>query len=116
MSELTRKNAGIVPATDIVELKDGFHIMVDLPGVRTEDLTVDIEESELSISATGSYALAGSNLRRLHTEFGSNAYQRRFTLSELVNKEKIEAVLRNGVLQIYLPKAEAMKPRRIEIS
>ncbi|MDR2050535.1 MAG: Hsp20/alpha crystallin family protein [Deltaproteobacteria bacterium] len=116
MSEVTRKNAGVVPATDIFEMKDGFHIMVDLPGVKSEDLVVDIEESELSISGSSSYAPADNNLRKMHTEFGNNVYQRRFTLSELVDKEKVEAVLRDGVLQLYLPKAEAMKPRRIEIS
>ncbi len=110
------KNNGIAPATDILEMEDGFHVLMDLPGVKIEELMVDIEESELTIKAVSSYVEFGKGLRKMHTEFGGYNYQRTFTLSDLVDREHVKAVLRNGVLELYLPKAEAMKPRRIKIS
>lgn len=116
MSNTENKSAGAVPATDILEMEDGFQIIMDLPGVKVEDLTVDIEESDLTIKAKSSYVEAGSNLRKMHTEFGSDTFQRSFTLSDLVDRENVKAVLRNGVLELYLPKAEAMKPKRIQIT
>lgn len=103
------------PATDILEMEDGFHIIMDLPGVKPEDLTVDIEESELTIKAASSYAEPESS-RRMHAEFGKTAFQRSFSLSDMVDREKVKAELKNGVLQLYLPKAEAMKPRRIQVN
>jgi HSP20 family molecular chaperone IbpA len=115
MDNKENKNAGLFPATDILEMEDGFHVLMDLPGVKTEDLTVDIEESELTIKARSSYASEG-DLRMLHTEFGGHVYQRSFTLSDLVDRDKVKAVLRDGVLRLYLPKADAMKPKRIKIS
>lgn len=109
------KQAAAIPATDILEMEDGFHILMDLPGVKPEDLSVDIEESELTIKGTSSYA-GPENSRKMHAEFGTNVFQRTFSLSDLVDREKVKAELKNGVLQLYLPKAEAMKPRRIQIN
>lgn len=109
------KKRAAVPATDILEMEDGFHIIMDLPGVKPEDLSVDIEESELTIKGESSYA-EQENLRPMHTEFGASSFQRTFTLSDLVDREHVKAELKNGVLQLYLPKAEAMKPRRIQIN
>lgn len=102
------------PATDILEMEDGFHIIMDLPGVKPEDLTVDIEESELSIKGSSAY-LEPEGSKRTHAEFGRNSFQRTFSLSDLVDRENVKAELKNGVLRLFLPKAEAMKPRRIEV-
>jgi HSP20 family molecular chaperone IbpA len=115
MSETVKNAAGIIPATDILEMEDGFHIIMDLPGVSPENMTVDIEESELTIKAESSYVESGDESRKLHTEFGGHSYQRTFTLSDMVDRENVKAVLRHGMLRLYLPKAEAMKPRRVKI-
>ena len=109
------KKPAATPATDILEMEDGFHILMDLPGVKPEELSVDIEESELTIKGVSSYAEPESS-RRMHAEFGANTFQRSFTLSDLVDRENVKAELKNGLLRLYLPKAEAMKPRRIQIS
>lgn len=110
------KNVASVPATDILEMEDGFHIIMDMPGVSSDNLIIDIEESELNIRGSSSYPEADAGLRRLHTEFGAASYQRSFTLSDLVDRDNVKAELKDGVLRLFLPKAEAMKPRRIPIS
>lgn len=105
----------VSPATDIIEQADGFHIMMDLPGVPPDGLTIDLEENEVTVTGRSSYAPAGND-RRMHAEFDAVEFVRTFTLSDMVDRERIRAVLKNGVLNLFLPKAEAAKPRRIEIS
>lgn len=109
------KQLTAIPVTDILEMEDGFHILMDLPGVNPADLSVDIEESELTIKGVSSYAEPKSS-RKMHAEFGTSVFQRSFTLSDMVDREHVKAELKNGVLELHLPKAEAMKPRRIQIS
>ncbi len=104
-----------VPASDIVEMEDGFHILLDMPGVAREDLVIDLKENEVTISGKSGYALPESG-KLLHQEFAAGAYTRTFALSDTVDREKIKAVLNNGVLNLFLPKAEETKPRRIEIT
>ncbi len=105
------------PASDIVEREDGFHISMDMPGVRKEDLVIDLNKNEVTVSAPVRHDTTGSGGRRYtHVEFGSGLYVRNFTLADTVDRERIKATLQNGVLDLFLPKSEAAKPRRIEIS
>lgn len=116
MNNKEARNAGTIPATDILEMEDGFHIIMDMPGVNPDDVVIDVEEAELNIQGSSSYPETGAGLRKLHTEFGAVRFQRSFTLSDLVDRNNVKAELKNGVLRLFLPKAEAMKPRRIPIS
>lgn len=101
----------VVPATDILEREDGFHIFVDLPGVAPDKLTIDLEQNELTIRGESDYdGAAGAR-----DEFERAVFERMFTLSDMVDRENIKAVVKDGVLDLFLPKAESMKPRRIEI-
>ena len=110
------KNISYVPPTDIVEMEDGVHIFMDLPGVPPEKLSIDLEEGELTIKAQSTYkAAASSGERALHTEFEKVDFQRTFTLSDMVERDKIVATFSEGVLNLFLPKSEALRPRRIEI-
>lgn len=102
-----------MPTTDILEREDGFHIYMDLPGVDPENLSIDLEQNELTIRG-GSVYNAGQG-QGLRSEFGPLVYERVFTLSDIVDRENIKAVVKDGVLDLFLPKAETMKPRKIEI-
>jgi HSP20 family molecular chaperone IbpA len=117
--DIAKKEAGslpgYVPASDIVEMEDGFHILLDMPGVDRGDLIIDLKENEVTISGRSAYA-PPEGAKLLHQEFGAGDYSRTFTLSDAVDRDKIKAVLNNGVLNLYLPKAEELKPRRIEIA
>lgn len=102
-----------MPPTDILEREDGFHIFMDVPGVSAEDLVIDLEQDELTVRAVSSYEVGESQTVR--SEFGPLSYKRVFTLSDMVDRENIKAVIKDGVLDLFLPKAESLKPRRIEI-
>jgi HSP20 family protein len=102
------------PATDILENAEGFAIYVDMPGVRKEDLLIDLTEDELRIGGKSAYQGA-TNENRVHVEFGNVEYTRAFTLSHIVDRERIKATLKNGVLELLLPKAEKALPRKIQV-
>lgn len=107
------------PATDIVEMEDGFHIMLDMPGVSKENLIIDLNENEIMVSGVTTYAAdpsVDSKAKYAHMEFGGGEYRRAFTLSDDVDKDKITAKLENGVLDLHLPKSEKKEPKRITIT
>ncbi len=112
---MSNETTYFVPATDIVEMEDGVHIFMDLPGVSTENLSIDLKEDEVTIKGVSSHQPAVENGRTLHSEFQRMDFQRTFTLSDMVDRDKITASLKDGVLNLFLPKAEAMKPRKISI-
>ena len=102
-----------MPATDILECDDGFHIYMDLPGVAPESLSIDLEQNELTVRGESGYGEQFGQIMR--NEFSALTYERVFTLSDMVDRENIKAVVKDGVLDLFLPKAASMKPRRIEI-
>lgn len=104
----------VSPATDILEREDGFHVFMDIPGVRREDLKIDINENELVVSGR---ALQGGSDKEtfLEVQFGPGEYVRSVSLSDLVDRERIKAVLKDGVLAIHLPRMEKASPRRIPV-
>lgn len=104
----------VSPATDIVEREDGFHVFMDIPGVRREDLKIDIHEGELTVSGRA-LAQGGEKENYLEVQFGPGEYVRTISLSDMVDRERIAAVLKDGVLSIHLPRLEKLAPRRIPI-
>lgn len=109
-----RRLPRVKPATDIIEKEDGFYIFIDMPGVAKDNLVIDLNEDELKVSGKVEYVLPeGQKLG--HVEFGGGEYFRSFTVSHIVDKERIRAGLKDGVLELYLPRQEKAHPRKIEI-
>jgi HSP20 family molecular chaperone IbpA len=109
-----RRLPRVKPATDIIEKEDGFYIYVDLPGVAKKDLVIDLNEDEIKVSGKADYE-APEGRKLAHVEFGGGEYFRSFTISHIVDKERIRATLTDGVLELYLPRQERVQPRKIEI-
>ncbi len=113
--EPTRPGRTYLPQVDIVESKEGLHLWVDMPGVEEQDVYVNVADQVLSIEgqvSVGDYA----DLEPLYTEYNVGNYARRFTLSQDIDTEKIQARMTNGVLELDLPKAERAKPRTIQLT
>ena len=104
----------VSPATDILEREDGFYVFMDIPGVRREDLKIDINENELLVTGR---ALQGASEKEtfLEVQFGPGEYVRAVSLSDRVDRENISANLKDGVLTLRLPRLEKTAPRRIPI-
>lgn len=111
--EVTRHpEAYVTPLTDIYEEENGLYVMVDLPGVEKDGLKLKVENAILTIEG---HVTSVNDKNYLMREFEPTNYFRQFELSDSVNQEKINAELKNGVLSIFLPKAEALKPREITV-
>ena len=105
----------ITPAVDIYETKDDVVLLVDLPGVSKDKLSLSITKDELSIKGEVEKGISKDE-EVLYGEMTYADYYRAFTLSDAIDREKVSATLENGVLELTLPKVERVKPREIPIS
>lgn len=104
----------LFPAVDIVENDEGIVLTADMPGVTPQGLTVEVDHQILTISGSIEVDMP-AGLQAVHAELRGTRYERRFTLSNELDPEAVEASLEAGVLTVRLPKKAAHKPRRIEI-
>jgi HSP20 family protein len=103
-----------IPPIDIHEGPDGLTLEADLPGATEGNLHIQLEDNVLDLYAKiDSPAPEGARL--IHEEYRLGDYHRSFILSDDVDRERISAELKNGVLRLILPKGERARTRRIEI-
>jgi len=111
--EPTRAGLVFSPAVDIVRDDDAITLVADLPGVRKEDLELRVEDGVLSIAAP--VAEVEARHRPVYREYGIGGYARRFSLSDRIDAARISAELKDGVLTVTLPKADRLRPRKIDV-
>lgn len=111
--EETRSNEKYMkPAVNIIETEEGLTLTADVPGASKENLDVNVEKGILTISAPAAWSMPGNPI---YTEFELASYYRQFSIPECLDHDKAKADLVNGILTLRVPKAEAAKPRKIDI-
>lgn len=113
-AEQTRPGLVFVPAVDIYETDKEIMVLADMPGVKADDLTIDLNENVLTLDGDVKTPEGADEVDVLR-EFRTGKYQRQFTLSQVIDQAKIEAELKDGVLRLRLPKVEAATPRKIAV-
>ena len=103
-----------VPAVDIEENDEAFLVEADLPGVKRDDVTVELQDNELRIHGEVKERERTGILRRRTRRTGQFDY--RVVLPGEVDADNVEANLQEGVLRVVVRKTEHAKPRRIEIT
>ena len=103
------------PAVDIAEDKEGVKLSVELPGMRREQIKLGVEDGVLTIKGERKFTdeTRRENYHRIERSYGT--FMRSFTLPSTVQQEKITAAMRDGVLEILIPKKEEAKPKEIAI-
>jgi HSP20 family protein len=96
----------VIPPVDVIETADGYTLLADLPGVALENVDVAYESGELTLTAARTPHRPGAELPK---------YSRTFRLTEQVAPDRIAAELKQGVLSLSVPKADAAKPRKIAV-
>lgn len=109
------QRAGWVPPVDISESSDSYQIDMELPAIGIEDISVEVNESILTVSGERAQPTADENLTRHRVERPHGTFSRSFQLPEDVDAEGITARANDGVLTLTLSKREALTPRRIEV-
>jgi len=113
-AEWARDRRIFIPRADIYETDENIIVSVDVPGASEEQIDVSLEKDLLSIKAlVDTKDPEGYALNLAEYEVGD--YQRSFKLNGEINRDKIVASYRDGVLHLYLPKAEEMKAKKIAI-
>jgi len=113
-AEQTRPGLVFTPAVDIFETEKEITLLADMPGVKGEDLVIDLHENVLTLDGSVKPP-EGPNEADVFREFRTGKYYRQFTLSEIIDQGEIKAGLQDGVLRLKLPKVKAATPRRITV-
>jgi HSP20 family protein len=113
-AEQTKPGIVFTPSVDIFETDRELTLLADLPGVKAENLTIDLRENTLTL--TGEVEpFESANEKDILIEYETGKYYRQFSLSNVIDQSKINANLTDGVLRLTLPKIEEAKPRKIEV-
>jgi len=104
------------PPVDIYETDDALVLEVELPGVSTDAISVELHEHTLRLSGerTREPAVKGGHYQRQEARYG--AFQRAFRLPTIVDQAKVKATYKNGVLALRLPKRDTARPQGIPIA
>ena len=112
--EQTRPGRVFTPVVDIFETEQALTLLADMPGVKPEYLDIDLRDNTLTLTGdVESSDIAGEEA--LLSEYETGKYYRQFSLSEMIDQEKIDAKLTDGVLRLTLPKVEKATPKKIEV-
>ncbi|WP_421918768.1 Hsp20/alpha crystallin family protein [Marinifilum sp.] len=109
------REAGFRPAANVLEEEKYFLIEVSIPGFAKEDVKINIENDSLKISVEKKSE--EKEKKYLRREFGASKFERSFKLADTIDQQKISAEVKDGILNITLPKNEEKKPEihKIEI-
>ena len=112
--ERTRSRRSFVPRADIYETENEIIVLTDIPGANEETVDITLEKNILSITAYVDAAIP-SGFDIAYAEYEEGDYQRSFRLSDEIDRDKIEAVVNEGVLRLRLPKTQGAKTKKIAV-
>lgn len=115
VAEHTRDRRAYRPNVDIIERPDKLLVLADVPGVKPDDVDIQYEQGLLTIHGKVAQRQDEENTNWLLREYGVGDFYRTFKIGEGIDAAKIHAELKNGVLELHLPKAEEAKPRKIVV-
>jgi len=114
-AEQTTPGRVFSPLVDIFEDDHALTIVADMPGVPSDNVSIDLQEDVLTLSGVPSLSIP-DNEETIVQEFEIGKFFRHFTLSEVIDQANIKAHLNHGVLRVTLPKIGPAKPRKIQIT
>ena len=117
MTEATRETARrlYTPAVDIIKRQDDIEVVADMPGVDEKTLDVTVEKNILTVFGKVVQE-EPENVKLTASEYGVGDYKRAFAISDEIDRSRISASVRNGILRITLPKAEEVKTRKVQVT
>jgi HSP20 family protein len=114
-SEPIRNRRVFLPRADIIETGEQYQIIADVPGADENSVNITLDKNILTIEAKNA-SVHPDGYTIVLSEFGVGDYARRFVISDQIDREKIEASVKNGVLRMILPKAGPEKSQTIKIN
>lgn len=109
-------SAGVFPLLNLTENKDNYYLRAELPGIKAEDLGIEIVDRTLTLSGERKILAEGEKVRYHRREREAGRFSRAIALPGEVDSGRTVARMRDGLLTITLPKAEAAKPKQITVN
>ncbi|MGC8901237.1 MAG: Hsp20/alpha crystallin family protein [bacterium] len=103
------------PAVDIYETKDNVVLKAELPGLDKKDFSIEIKDNILTLKGERKLEKETKEENYYRMERAYGAFSRSFTLPASVDKDKVKAKFKDGVLEVTIPKTEAAKPKQINV-
>lgn len=103
------------PMVDIEETADALVLHAELPGIKPEDIAIQIEGDTLTLRGERKFEQESADRQYIRVERSYGAFQRTFTLGVPIKQDEVKASYRDGVLEVVLPKSEEVKPKQIKI-
>ncbi len=113
--ERTRDRRTYAPNVDILETAEEYLVLADMPGVAPNAIDIQYEQGVLTMHGRVEPRQDEDQTAYLLREYGVGDYYRSFRLGEGIDADKIEARLKDGVMELRLPKSESIKPRKIAV-
>jgi HSP20 family molecular chaperone IbpA len=113
-AEQTVPGPTFTPEVDIFETEKAITLLADIPGVKPDKMNIDLRDNILTIIGDID-PVEGADEEDVVIEYETGRFYRQFTLSEVIDQNKIDAKLADGVLRLNLPKVEKATPRKIAI-
>ncbi|MDB4973437.1 MAG: Hsp20/alpha crystallin family protein [Myxococcaceae bacterium] len=108
-------SAGVFPPLNVSQDDDNFYVRAEMPGVRSEDLTISAVRNRISITGRREIPRENERVSYHRKERAEGAFSRTLALPSEVNADAVEARYGDGILTLTLPKAEEAKPRQITV-
>lgn len=107
--------AGVFPLINLSESKESFHLRAELPGMKADDLDIQVTGRNLTISGERKIPSEGDHVKYHRSEREAGKFSRVIGLPGDINPGGVEAKMQHGLLTITIPKSEAAKPRQITV-
>jgi HSP20 family protein len=110
-----REAAGVLPLINLTEGKDNYYVRAELPGVKGDELDIQVTANNLAISGERKIAAEEEGARYHRREREAGTFSRMIGLPGEVDTDKVDAKLENGILTVVISKAEIAKPKQITV-
>jgi HSP20 family protein len=112
---LPMPSAGVFPLTNVTEDSENYYVRAELPGIKSDELDIQVTAEAISISGERKIPEEGNNVRYHRREREAGKFSRLINLPGTVDVNKVEASMENGVLKVTILKSEISKPRQITV-
>ena len=104
------------PPVDVLESRDSYLIRAELPGMKKEDVNLEVQEGALTLSGERKFDEPANGVEYHRVERVAGKFSRSFYLPQTIKPDGIKATFRDGILEVHVPKAEEAKAKQIAIS
>lgn len=104
------------PAVDILESKDSYLIRAEIPGMKKEDVNLEVQEGALTLRGERKLEEPANGVEYYRVERLAGKFSRSFYLPQTIKQDGIKATFMDGILEVHVPKADEAKPKQITIS